>query len=92
MDELRADPKIWEGYKNNLKGRVFKLLPLREEGAEWEKFLDSILHELYGIDPEKQTINFLRICFKLNFLRNSNMDAYKKTIFECLGLIDKLEL
>lgn len=37
-----------EGYNNKLKNKLYGLLCEREKNREWEKFLDSILIELYG--------------------------------------------
>lgn len=42
-----------EVIKNNLKritNQVYKLLPMREEGIEWRKTLDTIVEELAGMN------------------------------------------
>ena len=38
------------GYKNKLKGRLYGVLCEREKDGEWEKFLDSIIIEVKGMN------------------------------------------
>ena len=55
-----------EGYDNKLKSKLFHLLCEREEGGEWQKFLDSILIELMGFEEEERTINYYILFKKLS--------------------------
>ena len=50
-----------EGYKDNMKKKLYGLLREREKDGEWEKFLDSILIELMGYDDNKKTIELFII-------------------------------
>ena len=57
---------------NRLINQVYKLLPLREEGADWQKPLTTILVELSGMDRlfvDQHHIFFPLIC-KLEGLFN----------------------
>ena len=56
----------YEGYINKLKNRLFGLLCEREKNGEWEKFLDSILIELYSFPDERKTINYYTLYAKLS--------------------------
>ena len=58
-----------EGYNNKLKNKLYGLLCEREKDREWEKFLDSILIELYGYPEDRRTINYYILYFKLSSLR-----------------------
>ena len=83
--------ETFEGYKNKLKGRLYGVLREKEkEGGDWEKFLNSILIELKGLEPS--SINYWPLIGKLNSLRFLNYEYFRKTIFECMNLIGGLEV
>ena len=83
--------ETFEGYKNKLKGRLYGVLCEKEkEGGDWEKFLNSILIELKGLEPT--SINYWPLIGKLNSLRFLNYEYFRKTIFECMNLIGGLEV
>ena len=100
--------------------QVYKLLPMREEGRDWEKPLETLIEELSGMkrliigrDWEKpletlieelsgmkrliigqDDLFFLILCkmeglFSLQ--RREDMSIYRRSIFECLGLLSDLE-
>lgn len=76
-------------YKSKLKGRLYGLLCEREKGGEWEKFLDSIIIELLGLGAN--AINWWPLVGKLCMLRYLSYEYFRKTVFECMNLIGKLE-
>jgi hypothetical protein len=80
-------PEVMEGYKNRLKNKLYSLLCAREEGAEWEMFLDSILLELEGVPVEDRGINFLVLYYKTSSLRHADYKWFRKTIFDCMSLL-----
>lgn len=83
--------ETFEGYKNKLKGRLYGVLCEKEkENGDWEKFLNSILIELKGLEPS--SINYWPLMGKLNSLRFLNYEYFRKTIFECMNLIGGLEV
>ena len=83
--------ETFEGYKNKLKGRLYGVLCEKEkEGGDWEKFLNSILIELKGLEPT--SINYWPLIGKLNSLRFLNYEYFRKTIFECMNFIGGLEV
>ena len=82
--------EVYVGYLNKLKNKIYGLLCEQEKNGEWEKFLDSIICELLGIDENKKTINYYILLSKLNSLRFLRYEYFRKTIFECIGLIDKI--
>ena len=81
---------------NKIINKVYKLLPLREEGQDWEKPLETIIIELRGM--KRLFFNedelFLSILCKMEGLfsltKEQNMSLYRRTIFECLGLLNDL--
>ena len=78
-------------YLSKVKNDVFKLLPLREEGAEWQKHLSTILIELSGFNSLIDNIKILPVLSKLESLYTlENFLEYRKTIFEILNLLTGL--
>ena len=83
----------------NLKritNQVYKLLPSREEGSDWEKPLSTIIEELAGMDRVlvgQHIILFPLLC-KLEglfvLIRPDDFFLFRRTIFECLSLINEL--
>ena len=82
--------EVYTGYLNKLKNKIYGLLCEQEKNGEWEKFLDSIICELIGFDESQKTINYYILLSKLSSLRFLRYEYFSKTIFECIGLIDKI--
>lgn len=88
-----------ESIAINLKritNQVYKLLPSREEGMDWEKPLSTLLEEIAGMDRllvGKHDILFPLLC-KLEGLfiltQEEDFFLFRRTIFECLSLINDL--
>lgn len=85
---------------DNLKriiNQVYKLLPMREEGSNWEKPLDTLLEELKGMDRlllGQHRIFFSLLCkmeglFELT--GHDDFERYRCTIFECLSLLNEID-
>ena len=77
---------------------IYKLLPMREEGNDWEEPLETIIEELVGMNRlviDLQPDLFPVIC-KLEGLFSlqdkQEMALYRRTIFECLSLLNKIEV
>ena len=89
-----------ESFDINLRRNInliYKLLPMREEGSDWEKTLDTIIEELVGMNRlliDLQPSLFPIIC-KLEGLYSlkaeENMSLFRRTIFECLSLLSKID-
>ena len=79
-----------EGYYNKLQGRLYGLLCEREKGGAWEKFLETILLELYGLEKIDKTINYWPLIGKLSEIKYLYYQYFRKTIFECINLVKEL--
>nr|DAD62387.1 MAG TPA: hypothetical protein [Caudoviricetes sp.] len=86
-----ANPAV----KSNLKrisNQIFKLLPIREEGGDWQSLLRNLIDEVEGMDNivADQTVLF-QLLSKLGYLNTLVLDAdfprYRRIIFECLDLV-----
>lgn len=80
---------IREGYWNRMKNKLFGLLCEREKERDWQKFLDSIIIELSGFPEDERPINYYILLYKLNSLRYLSYSYFRKTIFDCMSLMDK---
>lgn len=76
--------------------QVFKLLPFREEGGDWETPLHNLILEVGGMSKllSDQTILFSLLC-KMEALTTLTEEedylAFRKLIFECLGLLKQFK-
>lgn len=85
--------------KNNLKritNQIYKLLPMREEALEWRKLLSTLIEELAGMNRlfVGQYESLFSLLCKLEGLfvltEQDDFALFRRTIFECLGLINSL--
>lgn len=83
---------------NKITNQIYKLLPSREEKTDWQKPLTTIIEELAGMDRllfDQHEVLFPLLC-KLEglFLLSEDKDffLYRRTIFECLGLINNIKI
>lgn len=83
---------------NRITNQIYKLLPSREENSDWQKPLTTIIEELAGMDRllfDQHDTLFPLLC-KLEglFLLSEDKDffLYRRTIFECLGLINNIKI
>ena len=83
---------IKEAYKDKMKNKMFGLLCEREKEGSWEKFLDTILIELLGYKEERKTIEYYTLYSKLAACRYLSYKYYRKTIFECMELFDRIDV
>lgn len=92
----QLDSKAVRDNLFRIGNQIFKLLPLREEEKDWEKPLSTVFLELLGMSsifPEQKDLVPL-VC-KLEGLKSegSNIEfcEYRRTIFECCSLVDRLK-
>ena len=80
-----------------LTNQIYKLLPNREESADWQTPLTTIIEEIGGMNRlvvgHQETL-FMLLC-KLEglFILTDEDDffSYRRTIFECLNLMSTLK-
>lgn len=96
MIQIVEDPsvikkEVYSAYLNKMKNKLYGLLREKERKREWEKFLDTIIIELYGFPETSRTINYYTLFYKLSSLRYLDYSYFRKTIFECMNLVDSLD-
>lgn len=80
---------VKRGYKDKLKNRLYGLLCEREKGGEWEKFLDTLLIELFEFEEDQKTIYYYQLIERMCKMRYLRFTYFRSLIFECMNLIDK---
>ena len=75
-----------------LTNQLWKLIPMREHEEDWQKQLDTVILEIAGLNEIFMGSAFLQTLSKLEALRikETNFELYRKTIFECISLIQEL--
>lgn len=81
---------------NRITNQIFKLLPLREECGDWKSPLETLIIEIRGLTAlfDNQKDLFSLLC-KMEGMRTLDNEEefflFRKTIFECLGIIGKVK-
>ena len=79
---------------NRLTNQLWKLIPMRENGEDWENQLQTAIIELVGLN---EVLNldeqFLILLSKLEGLKVAEIDfsIYRKTVFECISLLRSIK-
>lgn len=95
MEKVQIDMVLNKNHY--LINQIYKLLPSREEGAEWRKPLQAIVIEILGVadllDSQKDILFSLACKLQgLLHIEELQLDTeeefalYRRTIFECLSL------
>lgn len=95
---IDIEEQIIHNRLQNLINQTYKLLPSREEGADWEKPLQTVLEELAGMQ-RLMNCGYSEIFFPLlnkleglySLVEDDDFLCYRRTIFECLGLMNDLQ-
>ena len=89
-----VDNEVVRSTLERMTSQTFKLLPMREEGKEWIKPLETLSLELLGLSkifPENPSL-FSAVC-KMEGIKElgEKMEfmMYRRTIFEICGLLSK---
>ena len=88
-----------DAVKKNLDritNQIFKLLPSREEGGDWETPLQNLIYEVIGIkalwidQPDLFSL-LCRLEALLTLTEENDFLVFRKLIFECLGLLSQIK-
>ena len=95
--DLNIETSTIKANLKRLTNQIYKLLPLREEGGDWQKPLETVMEEIAGMDRLflDQQPSFYRLSCKLEGLfsltKEDNFMTYRSVIFECLGILGELQ-
>lgn len=78
---------------NRLTNQLWKLIPMRENGEDWNRQLENVIVEIVGIQEiiNYETLGLLEILEGLN-KQDVEFSIYRKLIFESISLLRKLVL
>lgn len=93
--DIEVDNTTVRRNLKRLQSQTFKLLPMQEEGEDCKKPLETIILELLGMQGLFSNLEpLVTLVCKLQGLKeidgNENFMLYRRTIFECCGLLDKV--
>lgn len=94
---VNIDEKIFVEYLEKMINSIFKLLPVREEGGDWQPQLSQIITELVGFSRlyTSPDFNSLSLLSKLESLftltEKDDFIVFRRTIFECLNILSKVK-
>lgn len=76
-----------------LTNQLWKLIPMRENDENWEKQLDTVILEFIGLNEIFIGPIYLQALSKLEGLKvkDVNFELYRKTVFECISLIQEFK-
>lgn len=86
-----------EDFSNDIKrlvNQVWKLIPMREEGENWQKQLDSVIVEIAGLhEIFSDQVGLLIILSNLEGLRciETPFEQFRLTIFGVIDILNKLK-
>ena len=95
---INIDNNVISNRLQILINQIYKLLPIRQEGEDWYKPLQTILEELAGMQ-RLMNCGYSEIFFPLlnkleglySLVEDDDFLCYRRTIFECLGLMNDLQ-
>lgn len=78
-----------------LTNQLWKLIPMRENKEDWDKQLNTVIIEIAGLNEIFiQDPRFLQLLSKLeglNVLNDIEFSIYRKTVFECISLLQEIK-
>lgn len=92
--QIEVEKSVLLNTLNRMTSQTFKLLPMREEGQEWTKPLETLSIELLGLSkifPQYPCL-FSAAC-KMEGIKDLGEDldfmSYRRVIFEICSLLNK---
>ena len=83
--------EVIEKNVRRLTNQMWKLIPMKEHGEDWEKQLDTVLIEIVGMSEIfYDRLKLLQLISKLNgllVLEDIPFNLYRKTVFESISLL-----
>lgn len=94
--DLEFDNNAVKQNINRITNQIFKLLPNREEGGDWQTPLQNLIYEVIGIkelwiDQPNLFSLLCRMEALLTLTEEEDFIAFRKLIFECLGLMNQIK-
>lgn len=90
--EIEFSQEIIQKTVRRLTNQLWKLIPMRENDEDWYKQLQTVTLEIAGLNELFISPTFLQLLSKLEGLqiKEVNFELYRKTIFECINILQEL--
>ena len=90
--EIEFSQEIIQKTVRRLTNQLWKLIPMRENGEDWYKQLQTVTLEIAGLNELFISPIFLQLLSKLEGLqiKEVSFELYRKTIFECINILQEL--
>jgi len=94
--DIEFDSEAVKKNIDRITNQIFKLLPSREEGGDWETPLQNLILEITGMkalwcdQPDLFSL-LCRLEALLTLTEEDEFLAFRKLIFECLGLMNQIK-
>lgn len=91
LNGLTFDTTIVEKDLTRLVNQIWKLLPMRENNEDWNKQLEIVLNELYGLQELfGDQLDFLVLISKLLGLpMTENFLTYRMVVFSAISILSE---
>ena len=94
--DLEFDSDAIKKNIDRITNQIFKLLPNREEGGDWQTPLQNLIYEVIGIKSLWiDQVNLFSLLCKMEALltltEEDDFLAFRKLIFECLSLMNQIK-
>lgn len=90
--EIEFSQETIQKTVRRLTNQLWKLIPMRENDEDWYKQLQTVTLEIAGLNELFISPTFLQLLSKLEGLqiKEANFELYRKTIFECINILQEL--
>lgn len=90
--EIEFSQETIQKTVRRLTNQLWKLIPMRENDEDWYKQLQTVTLEIAGLNELFISPTFLQLLGKLEGLqiKEVNFELYRKTIFECINILQEL--
>lgn len=93
---IEIDNSAIEVNLKRITNQIYKLLPVREEGGDWETPLQNLIYEIIGMkilwaDQPKLFSLLCKMESLLTLKEEDQFFIFRRLIFECLSLLGEIK-
>ena len=93
--DIEISQEAFEKNITRLTNQLWKLIPMRENKENWQKQLNTVIIEIAGINElifnKSDGIQLLTKLEGMLQIESMSFDLYRKTVFECISLLQGLK-
>lgn len=87
--------ELFEKNITRLTNQLWKLIPMRENEENWQKQLNTVIIEITGMNElliyKPEGFQLLTKLEGMLQIEGMSFDLYRKTVFECISLLQGLK-